>query len=98
MNVTSEIVGPGHLKQRNRTPDDPGYYIEYKNGTTICRNFESNEQCQAHFTTLKSMGEMPVNANAEAEARAERAAANVLAELDLGEASTEKGAMDKPGK
>ena len=41
------LVGPQNLKRRDRTPDDCGYYISYKNGKTTCHDFASKEECQA---------------------------------------------------
>lgn len=43
----SFLVGPDNLKRRDRTPDDPGYYINYENGQPVCYKFTSNEKCQA---------------------------------------------------
>ena len=49
MEFTNEVLllGTDNLKWRDRTPPDPGYYVECKNNRLICRDFESNEECQA---------------------------------------------------
>ena len=41
------LVGPENLKRRrcDRTADDCGYYITYKNGRTARHEFASKEEC-----------------------------------------------------
>ncbi|EJK70266.1 hypothetical protein THAOC_08388 [Thalassiosira oceanica] len=74
------VIGPGKLKRRDRTPQDCGYYIEFKNGRTIRHDFDSSEECQA-FVAAMNRDETQPAVTEEAEARAERAAAELLAEL-----------------
>ena len=76
------IIGPKNLKRRDRTPQDCGYYIEIKNGRTIRHDFDSNEECQV-FVAALDRGETQPVVTEEAEARAEQAAAELLAELGL---------------
>ena len=76
------VLGPENLKRRDRTPQDCGYYIEFKNGRTIRHDFDSNEDCQAFVAALNKGESQPV-VTEEAEARAEQAAADLLAELGL---------------
>jgi len=71
------ILRPGNLKRRDRTPQDCGYYIEFKNGHTIRHDFESSEECRAFVAETQPF------VTEEAEARAEQAAAELLAELGL---------------
>ena len=61
-------------------PQDCGYYIEFKHGGSIRHNFDSSENCQAFVATLVRGGAQPV-VTEEAEARAEQAAAELLAEI-----------------
>ncbi|EJK54645.1 hypothetical protein THAOC_25709 [Thalassiosira oceanica] len=76
------VLGPDNLKRRDRTPQDCGYYIEFKNGRTIRHDFDSNEDCQAFVAALNN-GETQPAVTEEAEAAAELAAAELLAELGL---------------
>ena len=76
------VLSPDNLKRRDRTPQDCGYYIEYKNGRTIRHDFDSNEDCQAFVAALNKEKAQPI-VTEEAEARAEQAAAELLAELGL---------------
>ena len=76
------ILDPEYLKRRDRTPQDCGYYIEFKNGRTIRHDFDSSEDCQA-FVAALNRGETQPVVTEEAEARAEQAAAELLAELGL---------------
>ena len=41
------VIGHKNLKRRDRTPQDPGYYVEFKDGKVTRREFKSNEECQA---------------------------------------------------
>ena len=76
------VLSPGNLKRRDRTPQDCGYYIEFKNGRTTRHDFDSSEECQAFVAALSRDVTQPV-VTKEAEARAEQAAAELLAELGL---------------
>ena len=87
-NKTKEVLvlGPENLKRRDRTPQDCGYYIEFKNGRTIRHDFDSSEDCQAFVAALNRDELQPV-VTEEAEARAEQAAAELLAELGRDDSS-----------
>ena len=76
------LVDPANLKRRDRSPQDCGYYIEFKNGRTIRHDFDSSENCQAFVGGL-NRDEKQLVVTEEAEARAEQAAAKLLAELDF---------------
>jgi len=76
------LLGPSNLKRRDRTPEDCGYYIEFKNGRAVRHDFDSSEDCRAFVAALNG-GEARPAVMEEAEARAERAAAELLAELGL---------------
>ncbi|EJK55002.1 hypothetical protein THAOC_25316, partial [Thalassiosira oceanica] len=76
------VLSPDNLKRRDRTPQDCGYYVEFKNGRTIRHDFDSNEDCQAFIAALNN-GETQPAVTEEAEAAAEQAAAELLAELGL---------------
>ena len=89
------LLGPHNLKRRDRTPDDCGYYISYKNGRTTRHDFASNEECQAF---IGSLAEGDKSRDADAEARAEEAAASLLAELNLDSSATDSGRRIKTGK
>ena len=89
------LVGPDNLVRRDRTPDDCGYYISYKNGRTTRHEFVSKEECQAFIVSLTELGNSgDVDNDAEAEARAEQAAASLLAELEIDSSAN----PDKKGK
>ena len=90
------LVGLQNLKRRDRTPDDCGYYITYKNGRTTRHEFASKEKCQAFVASLTQRdksGDGDAEARAEqaaaeskaeeSEARAEQAAQSLLAELEI---------------
>ena len=76
------VLGPDNLNSRDRTPQDCGYYIEFKNGGTIRHDFDSSEDCKA-FVAALNKGESQPAVTSEAEALAEQAAAELLAELGL---------------
>ena len=78
------VLSPDNLKRRDRTPQDCGYYIEFKNGRTIRHDFDSSEECQAFVAALNKEEETQPVVTEEAEAAAELAAAELLAELGLG--------------
>ena len=67
--VSNEVglVGPENLKCRDRTPNDCGYYISYKNGRTTRHDFASREECQAFVASLTE-GEKSGDVDSEAEA------------------------------
>ena len=46
------LVGPHNLKRRDRTPDNCGYYITYKNGRISRHEFALKEECQAFIASL----------------------------------------------
>ena len=48
------LVGPDNLKRRDRTPDDPGYYVTFQDGEYKRHTFASNEECQEFVSNLKS--------------------------------------------
>ncbi|EJK73816.1 hypothetical protein THAOC_04540, partial [Thalassiosira oceanica] len=48
------LVGRDNLKRRDRTPDDPGYYITFEDGEYKRHTFESNEECQEFIRNLRS--------------------------------------------
>ena len=77
------VLSHENLKRRDRTPKDCGYYIEFKNGRTIRHDFDSSEGCQAFVATLNRDEESQPVVTEEAEARADQAAAELLAELGL---------------
>ena len=85
MEFTNEslLLGMESLKRRDRTPQDPGYYVECKNNRLIRRDFESNEECQAFIVTLAVDEDELPEVDPEKEAKAEQAAADLLAELGL---------------
>ena len=83
------VLGPDNLKRRDRTPQDCGYYIDFKNGRTIRRDFDSNEDCQAFVAAMNNNGETQPVVTEALEARAEQAAAELLAELGLDDSAIE---------
>ncbi|EJK46091.1 hypothetical protein THAOC_35267 [Thalassiosira oceanica] len=48
------LVGRDNLKRRDRTPDDPGYYITFEDGECKRHTFASNGECQEFVRSLKS--------------------------------------------
>ncbi|EJK46592.1 hypothetical protein THAOC_34733 [Thalassiosira oceanica] len=94
------VLGPDNLKRRDRTPQDPGYYVEFKNGCTIRHDFDSNEDCQAFVAALNNDGETQPVVTEEAEAAAEQAAAELLAEVGLDDSPGEvsRGCKAKKSK
>ncbi|EJK63194.1 hypothetical protein THAOC_16165 [Thalassiosira oceanica] len=83
------VLNPANLKRRDRTPQDCGYYVEFKNGRTIRHDFDSNEDCQAFVVALNNNGETQPAVTEESEAAAEQAAAELLAELGLDDSPSE---------
>ena len=96
MEFTEEslLLGADDLRRRDRTPRDPGYYVERANGRLIRRDFKSNADCRAFIACLGACESEPAEACPDAAARAEQAAADLLAELDL-EDSTGSKAPEK---
>jgi len=99
------LVGPQSLKRRDRTPDDCGYYITYKNGRTTRHDFASKEDCQSFIASLADEeAKAEVRAEqAEAKARAEHAAAeeaaaSLLAEVEIDSSSDSDNRTSKKGK
>ena len=76
------LVGPQSIKRRDRTIDDCGYYITFKNGRFSRHDFASKEECQAFVASLTDE-EKSGDGDAAGEARAEQAAEALLAELTL---------------
>ena len=99
------LVAPGNLKRRDRTPDDCGYYIAYKNGRTTRHEFASKEECQAFAASLTE-GVKPglaevdksEDVDAEAVARAEQAAESLLAELNIDSSADSDARSKRKGK
>ncbi|EJK50119.1 hypothetical protein THAOC_30943 [Thalassiosira oceanica] len=48
------LVGRDNLKRRDRTPDDPGYYVTFEDGEYKRHTFESNGECQEFVRNLRS--------------------------------------------
>ncbi|EJK54900.1 hypothetical protein THAOC_25433 [Thalassiosira oceanica] len=92
------VLGPDNLKRRDRTPQDCGYYVEFKNGRTIRHDFDSNEDCHAFVAALNNNRETQPAVTEEAEARAEQAAAELLAELGLDDSPSEPSSGCKAKK
>ncbi|EJK71406.1 hypothetical protein THAOC_07158 [Thalassiosira oceanica] len=83
------VLGPDNLNRRDRTPQDCGYYVQFKNDRTIRHDFDSNEDCQAFVAALNNNGEIQPAVTEESEAAAEQAAAELLAELGLDDSPSE---------
>lgn len=77
------LLGSDHLKRRDRTPQDPGYYVESENNGLNRRDFKSNEECQAFIACLSVEKEERLENDPDAKAKAEQAATDLLAELGL---------------
>ena len=90
------LVGPHNLKRRDRTPDDCGYYISYKNGSTARHEFASKEECQAFLSSLDE-GEKSGDGD-DAAVDAEEAAASLLAELSIESSADSNMKSKKKGK
>ncbi|EJK52826.1 hypothetical protein THAOC_27863 [Thalassiosira oceanica] len=85
MEFTNEVLllDANKLKRRDRTPQDPGYYVECKNNRLIRRDFKSNEECRTFVASLGSDEEESSEVDPDADAKAEQAAADLLSELGL---------------
>ena len=90
------LLGADCLKRRDRTPQDPGYYVEGKNNRLIRRDFKSNDECQAFIANISAYEEEVAGVDPNAEAKAEQAAADLLAELGLEEKSCNASKNEKP--
>ena len=53
------LVGPDNLKRRDRTPEDPGYYVTFEGGEFERHTFASNEECQEFVRSLEPDGIEP---------------------------------------
>jgi len=91
------VLSADSLKRRDRTPEDCGYYIEFKDGRTIRHDFDSKEECQVFIARLRNGGNEST-VTAEDEARAEKAAADLLAELGLDDGGVEQPPGQKTSK
>ncbi|EJK54876.1 hypothetical protein THAOC_25458, partial [Thalassiosira oceanica] len=91
------VLGPDNLKRRDRTPQDCGYYIEFKNGRAIRHDFDSSEDCQAFVKALNRDETQPV-VTEESMAAAEQAAAELLAELGLDDLPNESSTKAQKSK
>ena len=85
MEFTNEVLllAGDNIKRRDRTPQDPGYYVEWKNNRLTRRDFKSNEECQAFIANLSADEDQLTEVDPDEEAKAEQAAADLLAELGL---------------
>ncbi|EJK45895.1 hypothetical protein THAOC_35468, partial [Thalassiosira oceanica] len=98
----SLLLGADNLERCDRTPHDPGYFVECKNNRLIRRDFESNEECRAFIASLGAEEGEFAEVDPEAEAKAEQAAADLLVELglddleDQGSNAPKKGARSAP--
>lgn len=91
------VLSADNLKRRDRTPEDCGYFIEFKGGRTIRHEFDSKEECQAFIASLRN-GEDESTVTAEDEARAEKAATDLLAELGLDDVCVEQPSGQRASK
>ena len=92
------VLSPDNLKRCDRTPQDCGYYIEFKYGRRIRHDFDSSEDCQAFVAALNNKDETQPVVTEEAEARADQAAADLLAELGLDDSRIESSGGEKANK
>ncbi|EJK55342.1 hypothetical protein THAOC_24933, partial [Thalassiosira oceanica] len=92
----SLMLGADKLERYDRTPHDPGYFVECKNNRLIRRDFESNEECRAFIASLGTDEGLP-EVDPEAEAKAEQAAADLLAELGLDDLEGSSSNAQKKG-
>ena len=92
------LLGADNLKRRDRTPRDPGYYVEWKINRLIRREFESNEECQAFIASLSAEKDEVGEVDPDAENKAEQAAADLLAELGLGDLDGPSSSASKKEK
>ncbi|EJK52568.1 hypothetical protein THAOC_28139, partial [Thalassiosira oceanica] len=93
----SLLLGADSLERCDRTPHDPGYFVECKNNRLIRRDFESNEECRAFIASLGVDEGGFVEVDPGAEAKAEQAAADLLAELGLDDLEDQSSNAPKKG-
>ena len=100
MEFTNEslLLRADNLKRRDRTPQDPGYYVECKNNRLIRHDFKSNEECQAFIASLDVEDEKMAAVDPDSEAKADQAAADLLAELGLDDLEGPSSSAPKKGK
>merc|ERR1712183_185418 len=91
------MISPQKLKRRDRTPNDCGYFVEFKNGTTIRHELASKEECRAFLASFDGPNSRPPAVDADAEARAEQAAFDLLAELGIEEGEKGSGGRQERG-
>merc|ERR1711862_765855 len=72
---------PINLKRHDRTPNDCGYFVEFKNGRTIRHDFATQEECRAFLASFKGENQSPPVVDVGGEARADQAAAELLSEM-----------------
>ena len=87
------IVSENNLKRRDLTPENCCFYIEFKNGRFIRKDFDTINEYQAFLSTLNRDVQPAVDPDAEA--KADQAAADLLAELGLDDDVTEKKTKSK---
>ena len=100
MEFTNEILllGADNLKRRDRSPQDPGYYVEWQINRLIRRDFESNEECQVFIASLSAKEDELAEVDPDAENKAEQAAADLLAELGLDDLEGPSSDASKKGE
>ena len=100
MEFTNEILllGADNLKRRDRSPQDPGYYVEWQINRLIRRDFESNEECQVFIASLSAKEDELAEVDPDADKKAEQAAADLLAELGLDDLEGPSSDASKKGE
>jgi len=93
----SLLLSADNLERCDRTPHDPGYFVECKNNRLIGLDFESNEECRAFIASLAADEGGFAEGDPEAEAKAEQTAADLLAELGLADLEDPSGNAPKKG-
>lgn len=61
------VLSRENLKRRDRTPQDPGYFVEFSGGALTRREFASNEECQAFVASIAASDGVAGAAQAEAD-------------------------------
>ncbi|EJK54227.1 hypothetical protein THAOC_26173 [Thalassiosira oceanica] len=51
------LVGRDNLRRRDRTPDDPGYYVTFEDGEYKRHTFTSNKECQEFVRSRRTSQE-----------------------------------------
>ena len=91
------MIDAENLEQRDHTPEDCGYFIEFKNGRTVRHNFAFKEDCRTFLTSFDGENSRPAVVSAEKDARAaDQAAAKLLAELGIEEGEEVKAKVSTP--